>query len=244
MADFRTHITASTVIGIGYGTASHLLLGIPVPHCIIAAGLCSVAGMLPDLDSDSGIPVRETLCFVSVLIPMLMLRRFQAMGLGPEQIVMVSAFLYVGLRFGVGALFKRYTKHRGMWHSIPAALIAALATYLVCLSPDVQVRLLKSCAVFVGFVTHLVLDEIYSVDLYGRRIKKSFGTALKFFGRSRWANFSTYAKLAALVVIALGDARFMELFDAEPLNLQATGAKTVEWVGDLVPIFEDPTTAR
>jgi hypothetical protein len=33
----------------------------------------------------------------------------------------------------------------------------------------------------VGYLVHLILDELYSVDLMGRRMKKSFGTALKPF---------------------------------------------------------------
>jgi 4-amino-4-deoxy-L-arabinose transferase-like glycosyltransferase len=35
--------------------------------------------------------------------------------------------------------------------------------------------------VFLGFVLHLVLDELYSVDFMGYRLKRSFGTALKLF---------------------------------------------------------------
>ncbi len=35
--------------------------------------------------------------------------------------------------------------------------------------------------VTIGYIVHLVLDEIYSVDLKNRKIKKSFGTALKLF---------------------------------------------------------------
>ncbi|MCB1638818.1 MAG: hydrolase, partial [Thiothrix sp.] len=33
--------------------------------------------------------------------------------------------------------------------------------------------------IFLNFILHLVLDEIYSVDFSNRRIKRSFGTALK-----------------------------------------------------------------
>jgi hypothetical protein len=33
----------------------------------------------------------------------------------------------------------------------------------------------------IGYLTHLVLDEFYSVDLFNRKIKRSFGTALKPF---------------------------------------------------------------
>jgi hypothetical protein len=32
-----------------------------------------------------------------------------------------------------------------------------------------------------GYIVHLVLDEIYSVDVYNERIKASFGTALKLY---------------------------------------------------------------
>ena len=33
---------------------------------------------------------------------------------------------------------------------------------------------------FVGYITHLVLDELYAINLAGLELKRSFGTALKF----------------------------------------------------------------
>lgn len=238
MANFKTHISTSTMIGIGYGVGAYFLWDVPAQHCVVAAGLCSVAGMLPDLDSDSGIPVRETMCFLSAIIPVLMIPRFLRMGLTAEEIVFASVVIYVLFRFGVGAIFKKYTVHRGMWHSIPAAAIAGLATYIVCLSPEFGIRLFKSWAVVMGFMTHLVLDEIYSVDLKGRkipRLKKSFGTAIKFFSKNTWSNISTYGKLAILIVIVMGDASFMAFFNAQPIEFEAVSSNTREWVGDLVP---------
>ena len=210
MADFKTHITASTILGIGYGTAAHFKFGVPPGHCMIAGALCSVAGMLPDLDSKTGIPQREMLCFVSVLVPMLMIFRLQELGLTAEQMVFVAGVSYVVIRFGVGELFRRFTKHRGMWHSIPAAAVAAMATYLVCFSPETGIRLFKAWAVFIGFILHLILDEVYSVDLMGRRLKKSWGTALKFFGKNQFANISTYAKVAILAFMIANDGTFMK----------------------------------
>ncbi len=236
MADFKTHITTSTVIGIGYGAGALLIWDIPFQQCVIAAGLCSVAGMLPDLDSDTGIPVRETLCFLSAVIPAMMIPRFEALGMTPEHIVFASVVIYILFRFVGGKLFKKYTVHRGMWHSIPAAAIAGLATYLISFSPEFGIRIFKAWAVVMGFLTHLLLDELYSVDLKGRtlpRLKKSSGTALKFFSKSAWGNFSTYGKLAILVVIAMGDSNLMSFFDAQPINLQAITAPTSEYLGEL-----------
>ncbi len=151
------------------------------------------------------------LSFVSVIIPMLMLDRFHALGLEPVHMVFIAGVMYVIIRFGVGGLFRRYTKHRGMWHSIPAAMIAGLATFLVANSGDFEIRLFKSWAVVIGFVSHLLLDEIYAVDWQGRRIrvKKSFGTALKFFSKSRWANVVTYGKLVLLVALIVSDDYMM-----------------------------------
>ena len=65
MAGFKTHITTSTVLGIGYGAGAHLLYGLPLDTCMLAGGLCSVSGMLPDLDSDSGVPIRESMAFAA-----------------------------------------------------------------------------------------------------------------------------------------------------------------------------------
>lgn len=220
MANFKTHITYSTAIGFAYGTGAYFGFGIPLSHCFIAGGLCSVAGMLPDLDSASGRPQREMLSFMSVIIPVLMIRRFENLNLTPEHMVFVASVMYVFIRFVIGGLFKRYAKHRGMWHSIPAAAIAGLATFLVVLSPDLGIRFFKAWAVVLGFVTHLVLDEIYAVDWQGKsiRIKKSFGTALKLFSKSTWANISTYGKLAILLFLVAGDSTLMEYLGSEPIE--------------------------
>ena len=239
MANFQTHISTSTVLGVAYGFGGYLGFGLSIPHCAVAGALCSVAGMLPDLDSDSGIPQREMLCFVSVLVPMLMLRRFEALGMDAEMMVFTAGMLYVAIRFGVGWVFKRFTKHRGMWHSIPAAMIAGLATFIICLSPEFEVRVFKAWAVVVGFVSHLVLDEIYSVDWNGKkiRVKKSFGTAMKWFSKSTYANVSTYGKLAFLVVVAMGDSSLMEYFGREPLDLPITANQWLENAIDGKPII-------
>jgi hypothetical protein len=55
------------------------------------------------------------------------------------------------------------------------------------------------------------MDEIWSVDTSGGiRFKKSFGTALKFFGSDALANLSIYAKLALLLVLAWEDGAIVD----------------------------------
>ena len=208
MANFKTHIASSGLLGTAYGAAGFVGYDMPLATSILSGGLVTIAGVLPDVDSDNGIILRESLALVAAVAPMLMLHRFREWGWTNETIVVVAGLTYVMVRFGLGTLLRRYTVHRGMWHSIPAAAIAGLIVYLLCSCPDERLRLFKTGAIITGYLWHLILDEIYSVETtsMGRvRIKRSFGTAMKFYRSSAWANISTYAKLILLSVAIFVD---------------------------------------
>jgi membrane-bound metal-dependent hydrolase YbcI (DUF457 family) len=211
MADFKSHITFSSVIGVGYGVAGHFYFNMPLETSLLGAGLCSVSGMLPDLDSDSGTPVREMSTFAAAVIPMLMLPRFETLACCHEMMVLMAALCYCAIRFGAVELFKRYTVHRGMWHSIPACVVCGLLTFLIVADQHLEVRFFKAGAVMLGFFSHLLLDEIWSVNVRVGRInvKRSFGTAIKFFGKDSWGNYSVYGKLIVLSLFAVGDPMLM-----------------------------------
>ena len=190
MADFKTHLTTSTVLGIGYGAAAYFGFNAPWPSCLLAGGLCSVSGMLPDIDSDSGVPLRESIGFAAAIVPMLMLDRFRSLGWSSEMTVLAGAGIYLFIRFVVSWLVKHFTVHRGMFHSLPAAGVCFLGAFLICSGSDLNLRLFKAGGVLLGFMSHLVLDEIWSIEFtYGiPSFKKSFGTAIKFWGDSFYTN--------------------------------------------------------
>ena len=229
MADFKTHISVSTLSGLLLGLGGYQS-GMPWESCLIAGGLCSVSGMLPDLDSDSGIPLREAVGFAAAFVPMLMLDRLERVGLSHEMMLVVTGAIYFFLRFGIAELFRRYTVHRGMWHSLPAAIIAALFVFLVSASENVHLRLFKTLAVFVGFMSHILLDELWSVEYRrGKYVfKHSFGTALKFVGESRIANVTTYVLLGVLSVVAYHDEAIMEHFGYS--HMHALPHTAVDWI--------------
>lgn len=243
MAGFKTHITLSTFLGIGYGAAGYASQ-VPLSSCLVAGGLCSLAGMLPDLDSDSGVPVREVTALTAALVPALMIPRFEQLGFDREQFVLATAIVYLAVRFGFGGLLKGYTVHRGMWHSLPAAAIAGLATFLLVSGADMPIRLFKSGAVVLGFLSHLVLDELSSVQVRrGRvRIKNSLGTALKLWTtHSLWANVSTYGKLAVLVGLVFSDPYLMKQLGAPSTEIRDTAQQWWEQAGAARMPFEYPT---
>jgi membrane-bound metal-dependent hydrolase YbcI (DUF457 family) len=214
MAGFKTHITVSSLLGAGYAGAAYVHYGVPLPTCLLAGGLCGVSGMLPDLDSDSGAPLRESMAFAAAVVPMLLIHRFQAFGLSHESMILAGAAAYLLLRFGLTELLKRFTVHRGMFHSLPAAAIAGELGFLIASGEDVRLRLFKAGAVVIGYVSHLLLDELYSLEWYhGRlRLKHSFGTALKLFGHEWWPNVSTFAKLAILTYLVLREPNWMQRY--------------------------------
>src|SRR5690606_22293726 len=103
MAGFQTHVTFSTVLGCGYAGAG-MFYGMPTETSLVAGALCGVSGMLPDIDSDSGIPLRESMCFVAALAPMLLVHRLQTLGLSYDGMVLSALAVYFFIRFGVSKL--------------------------------------------------------------------------------------------------------------------------------------------
>lgn len=207
MAGFRTHITVSGALGVICGGAAVQPFGFSTEAAILAAGLTTVGGMLPDLDSQSGVPVREMFGLAAIVVPLTLVPRLIHEGMSQEGILATLLFGYVIIRYGLSRVFKRMTVHRGMYHSIPAMLIAGLVVYLGYHSPDHRIRVLLAIGVMVGFFSHLLLDELYSVDIQGVKVKlnKFAGTAVKFVSPSAPATIVCYALLGVLLYLAYQD---------------------------------------
>jgi hypothetical protein len=231
MADFKTHISVSTAAGVLYGMGGYQA-GLPWESCILGTALCSVSGMLPDLDSDSGIPLREAVAFASAFVPMLMVQRLERIGLSHEMMLLITVVVYFFLRFGIAEIFRRYTVHRGMWHSVPAALSASLFAFLASSCEDMNLRLFKTIAIFVGFMSHILLDEIWSIEYRRGRytFKHSFGTALKFWSQNRTANLFSYSLLALLCFLAYKDEGMMSRFGYRVDDVPHTAGQWIDMV--------------
>ncbi|RLS34769.1 MAG: metal-dependent hydrolase [Planctomycetota bacterium] len=212
MPGFRVHITGSTAVGAGYAAAAWSVGGMPPSTCALAGGLCAVAGMLPDLDSGPGVPLRESVAFAAAVVPMLMIHRFEQAGMTLESMILAGAAIYLAIRFGLSWVLTKHATHRGMYHSLPAAAVVGQIAFLAFGAEDPLRRYFIASAVVLGYLTHLVLDEIWSVKLgqFGPKFKTSFGTAFKFYGGEAWSNLLTYVLVIALGVLAAGDAAWSE----------------------------------
>ena len=113
---------------------------------------------------------------------------------------------YGFMRYVVFRVFTKLTVHRGVMHSVPYMAILGLG--LTCLSYSVlQLPLAASwfygAFLFGGAIVHLSLDELYSVNLSNMKMKRSSGTAMKFYQpKDKWWYLLLYTILALLVYIA------------------------------------------
>jgi membrane-bound metal-dependent hydrolase YbcI (DUF457 family) len=199
VAAFKEHVTFSSLIGVGFA-AGAWQLGVEWSHAALAGVLSGFSGMLPDLDSASGKPVREIFGVTAAAVPMLALRRWHDSSATIEAQILLALAIYLAIRFGGAWLLGRLTVHRGMFHSIPAAFIAAGLALLTHDCDHGHGDFILAGGILLGYLSHLVLDEIYSVDMRGLSIKlnKSAGTALKLFSPSAVATLCTWAILGAV----------------------------------------------
>jgi hypothetical protein len=118
--------------------------------------------------------------------------------------------LYVAIRYVASGILQLTCVHRGMFHSLPALVIAAEIAFLAYLNDSTAVRGLMAVGVALGFGSHLVLDEIYSVTWNGGRLqlKSSAGSATKLLGPSWPVNFVVFGIALTLGYAVLLDGGF------------------------------------
>ncbi len=211
MASFKEHIAFSSLLGVGYGIAAHFGLGFTPTQAALSGYLAGIGGMLPDLDSATGRPVREIFSLTAAVAPLVLIGRvLRATGLptDTETVILVMLVMYFIIRYGLSWMVSRFSTHRGMFHSFPAMCIAGEVVYLMYPSEFTTVKLLMGSGIALGFLSHLFLDEVYAVQWVGMipKFKKSFGTAMKFAGPAFGATVFTYALFFTASFIVLQDA--------------------------------------
>jgi hypothetical protein len=168
--------------------------------------------VLPDLDADSSAPARVTFNLAAAALAFLgmflLAARFPS--LAELLVVWVATFLLARvLLFGTLA---RVTVHRGMLHSLPAAVLCGLAATVVAyrgLGVPARPAWMLGAFVAFGYAVHLLLDEAVAVNLFGARTRRSLGSALKLWSRRGVG--------ATLALYLAGVAAFLAAPDPGPL---------------------------
>jgi len=194
-----------SVSGVAATTA--LVAGLATPGQTLAyLGLGTLGSLLPDLDADSSAPVRVSFTLVAVGLA------FLAMFLSADRFPSVAELLSVWVttflvaRWLLFAVLTRVTVHRGMLHSLPAAVFFGMACTAVAhraLGAPTLTAWTAGAFVTLGYLVHLLLDEVYSVNLFGARTRRSLGSATKLWSRrGAAASLATYLAAAGAFVLA------------------------------------------
>jgi hypothetical protein len=200
MGNYRQHLTFASGLGVFYAAGSVVAVGIPWVYGTTALMLTTLSGLLPDLDSDSGAGMRNFTGIMGVLAAVAVWHKAAALDPAPafELHLWAAIFAYIFVRHGLRRVVARLTVHRGMSHSVPTCAIWGALTYLYYPTDFPLIRAMMATAVMLGFFSHLLLDEICSVDLQGARVNKAFGTAIKFWSSSPLATLVIYTVMGYL----------------------------------------------
>ena len=196
MANFPTHIAVGTVVSGALATVT-VAADLVAPENIVAVTLAGVLGsVLPDIDLKESRPARAMFAGLAVFFSFVVLFSLERKYSIAEMLILWLGTL-VFVRYVGKEIFFRFSYHRGIWHSLLAMRVLRLPHRL-----DLQPAAAAATRAWpgsrrvhvVGFLTHLILDEIYSVDVMDTRIKASFGTALKLVDTKHWGHSAAMAR--------------------------------------------------
>lgn len=181
MADFKTHVTVAAVISVPLAVSA-FIFGFADSNDTILYGLAGIlGGMLPDIDADESIAIRIVFRLFATLVAGLSLVVWLDK-MSYWHLLGLAIASYFVIRFPVQWCFEKLTIHRGVLHSVLANLLfTAVAVPLAyhVFTLNAQTAWGIGGFIFLGASIHLILDELYSVELSGLRVKRSFGTAMK-----------------------------------------------------------------
>ncbi|MGB3720008.1 MAG: metal-dependent hydrolase [Proteobacteria bacterium] len=201
MANFTTHIAVGTVVSGGLATLT-LAADVIAPENLIAVTLAGVLGsVLPDIDLKDSRPSRALFSGLATFLSFCVLFSV-AYKYSIAEMWLLWLGSFVLFRYGGEAVFHRFSYHRGIWHSILAGLMFWFLTTIVfkdVLGRHEGVAWLAGGFLFVGYITHLVLDELSSVDVLDTRFKASFGSALKLYDGRCLGDSAVVAIITALL---------------------------------------------
>ena len=180
MADFKAHTSVGKRWGLLLGTVSVISDFCSLIGGIVILFLAATSSAAPDIDSDTGRPRELVLSFLGIAIPIVLLFNISK-STSSENILAATLISFFLVRYILGYLLAKFTVHRGLWHSIPAAVLCSEITYLLFFDLPVKVRLLYALAVLGGFISHLLLDEMYSVKVLALDTKTQFRNCTEIY---------------------------------------------------------------
>jgi len=201
MGNFVHHLSGGVIAGAAVGYTARTYAHLPTVDAAAIGLVCTIASLLPDIDSQESRPNQLLFQALSAIAPIIVVQQF-APQLRWSTLLLFAAIAYVFVGWGLKVAFAKLTIHRGIFHSIPMAIVTGAITFLLASPLPSLERHWLAAAATLGYAVHLVIDELFAfVNFEGTRLspKQSFGTALKFGAPSVMATIATYLVLGLLL---------------------------------------------
>jgi hypothetical protein len=240
MANFETHLAVAS-LSSGVFAITSLAAGLATPAETTSYFLLGVmGGLLPDIDANQSVPVK--IFFNLLALNLAFAAMFGLAGrFSVAELFIIWLGVYLLVRFMVYEAFTRLTVHRGILHSLLAAIFFGALTVDIAhhlLDKPTEIAWLSGFAVLLGYIVHLILDELFSVDLLNNTVKRSFGTALKPLSLSNWPTSLLLGALTLALVAILPDTDVIWRRVSDPhtyMHLRAMLLPHGPWFAQLMP---------
>jgi LexA-binding, inner membrane-associated putative hydrolase len=191
MAGFVVHATSTLVVSTGLSAYLCASNHFPLAWGGMLCALGALGGILPDIDSKESKIARYSGLILGMILLGIVVTQF-ANYLYALAVIPMVKLIDVGL--------KKWTTHRGVFHSIPMCFLFATAAFIVSDMLRFPTIFSLYCAGFLGggYFFHLLLDEIWS-------LRKgvgcpSLGTGMQIYRSAFWQSFLlTYSLLGLLL---------------------------------------------
>ena len=212
MANLQQHLIASSAIGI-VGSSFMVLNSNADYSDFYTYTLASIiGGLIPDLDSDDDNAATTIFSiagiFISSYILIWLLPSLYKIDVPYSYVstIIIFALGIIFSRFGLYNIFKKYTQHRGIWHSIPMCIIISSALllslyYILGYSKAESINI--SWFIFISYLVHLLLDEVVRKDFMNNNCNKGFGNAMTIFSWKHKLYYGVSWSVAIILLISL-----------------------------------------
>ena len=205
MANFNTHLNVAFMVSGTMSLTVYKAGLINDSGFLVCVALGTIGGLLPDLDSDNSTPIKLGFNITSFIFAFGLVMHWRS---DLSLLALIALWLagYSFMRYVVFHVFTTMTVHRGVIHSVPYMAILGLGlTYISykLLELPLTASWFYGLFLFGGALVHLSLDELYSVNLSNMKMKRSSGTAMKFYKHDdKWWYLLLYLILLLLITVA------------------------------------------
>ncbi len=122
MSYFKTHLSVASLAS-GVAATGMLAAGVVKSDAVILCFLLGIiGGILPDIDSDTSVPLSLTFNILAPVAAFVVMFS-QNIGYSLAELLIIWLTTFIIVKYLLFIIFSRFTTHRGMIHSIPAGVI-------------------------------------------------------------------------------------------------------------------------